>query len=111
MQEKLRDFKIETKIRNIKISNLKQVRHFLNRTINELRADEISEGKARGLNQLISSLIKIFEIEKLTGSDANSNFLFVPKADCLNKPAYNFDDFIKIPKDDYYKFQNDLRFE
>ena len=44
----------------IKISNLRQARQFINRIINELRADVITESKSRAYNSLIQSLLKIF---------------------------------------------------
>lgn len=95
----------------IKISNLRQARQFINRIINELRADVITESKSRAYNSLIQSLLKIFELEKLSGANADDNFYLMPKYDCQEKSVFEASDFIRIPKDDYDKFKDDLRID
>jgi hypothetical protein len=52
-------------MQEIRLNNPRAVSRLLNRTINQLMADEISEGKARTLGYLCSVLLKAAEVEDL----------------------------------------------
>lgn len=49
----------------IRLNNPQQIQRLLNRTINQLLADEIEEGKARCIGYLASILLKANEVENI----------------------------------------------
>lgn len=69
--------------KRIRIDNPRRVRQFLNKLTNELYYGNMSTETARALNSLMTTYLKVFEIEKSTTKPIFETFGDLPDLDDL----------------------------